>query len=272
MGLSINGYKVTDCTGHAFPTKSDEYKLEPGKVVGVSNFDPDPGNARGIYFGDAVDRVVDMGIDAANCDPRYRKDPNLLPRDGIKIFEVEGRDAVRLDEQWKGDVKCREIKVLRELSLNEILEQVGQKGTWRALEFMAACLPPGMLPLLRKAAEVNPQNKGGIEAGANLNPRNPDHIVPGDVVGLNDMKDKLNRQTKEFFTSSKLCIIDRIGQFTHFAQVRNERGETHRLNIAFLKRLGPGPLSGGLSEFCDDRPMLLPAPGGPTAPSGAVKR
>jgi hypothetical protein len=271
MGLTIRGYKVSDSTGHAFPTKSDEFKLEAGKVIKANNFDPRPENCKGIYFGDAVDRVVDMGIDAANCDPRYLNDPNLLPRDGVKIFEVEGRDAIRLDGQWKGDIKCREITVLRELSPKEIMEEVGQKGTWRALEFMGACLPPGLLPLLRKAAEANPNGSQGIEAGANLNPRNPERMVPGDVVCLNDLKGKLNRQTKEYFERSKVCVLERIAEVTHFAQVSNEAGETHRLNIAFLKRRGPGPLSGVLPEFTDDKPMLLPPWGGLSAPSGAVK-
>lgn len=270
MTLTIRGFKVTDNTGHAFPTKSDVYKLEAGKVVKADDFDTVSPCSNGIFLGDTLEHVVDLGIDAANCDPRYRKDPNLLPRDGVKVFEVEGHDAVRLDHRYKGDIKCRDIKVLREVPLSEIIEEVGRKGTWRAMEFVGACIPPALMPLLFQAAEENLAGKGGVYAGANINPKNPSRILPGDVVGLNDLHDKLNRQTKDFFSTSRECVLDRIGLNTHFAQVRNELGETHRLNIAFLKRLGPGPSSGTLPEFSDDRSMLLPCPGGPGSSGGSA--
>jgi hypothetical protein len=246
------------------------YKCEAGKVIEAENFDPGPENARGIYLGDTLAGVVDMGIDGSCCDPRYRSDPNVLPRDGVKIFEVEGYDPVRLDEQWKGDVKCRKIKVLREVQQEEIIEAVGKQGTWRALEFVAACVPPTMLPLLSEFSRMN-SARGGVCAGANLNIRNPERIVPGDRVGLREDMDGIHNYTKDFFSHSRDCVIDLTGTFTHFAQVHNESGETCRLNIAFLKRLGPGPESGKLPEFTDDRPMLLTYHKDQGAPSGAVQ-
>ncbi len=194
---TVRGFKVTDNSGHAFPTKNDYYKCEAGKEIEAKDFDPGPENARGIYMGDTLAGIspgtgtrhlagtVDMGIDGSCCDPRYRSDPNILPRDGVKIFEVEGYDAVRLDEQWKGDIKCRKIKVLREVQQQEIIEAVGKQGTWRALEFVAACVPPAMLPLLTECARMN-SARGGVSAGANLNARNPERIMPGDRVALRE--------------------------------------------------------------------------------------
>ena len=271
MGPTIRGFKVTDNTGHAFPTKDDYYKCEVGKEIEAKDFDPGHENARGIYFGDNLAGVVDMAIDGSCCDHRYRTDPNMLPRDGIKIFEVEGYDAVRLDDQWKGDVKCRKIKVLREVTQRELIEAVGREGTWRALEFVAACVPPAMLPLLEKCAEMNASQKGGITAGANLNAKNPGRILPGDRVTLNGGMDRLSQDTKDYFSRSSECTLDFISRITHFAQVHNESGETHRLNVAFLKRKGPGPKSGKLPEFSDDKPVLLPGPMKFGPPSGAVK-
>jgi hypothetical protein len=268
----IRGFKMTDNTGHAFPTKDDYYKCEVGKEIEAKSFDPGPENAKGIYFGDNLAGVVDMGIDGSCCDPRYRTDPNLLPRDGVKVFEVEGYDAVRLDEQWKGDVKSRKIKVIREVTQQEIIEAVGREGTWRALEFVAACVPPAMLPLLSRCAQMNRAHLGGVSAGANLNPKNPDRLLPGDFVGLKEDMDRVNQATKDFFSRSRECVLDSMTRITHFAQVHNESGETYRLNVAFLKRLGPGPSSGKLPEFADDKPFLLPPyQAGAGAPSGAVK-